>query len=84
MIEFSNQPTPSLDRFGRRTKPRWNRPLPSGNVTLLNLHYGYDRDSYLTSSDDKVMDGLERLIGGLMNNPKSALFPEECIPCFNS
>ncbi len=53
MIEFSNQPTPSLDRFGRRTKPRWNRPL-----ILQNSYYGHGRDSYLISSDDMVMDGL--------------------------
>ncbi|MCP5022085.1 MAG: hypothetical protein GY930_09930, partial [bacterium] len=59
MIATFDQSTHSLDRFGRRTKLRWNRPLPSGNVTLLNSHYGYDRDSYLTSSDDKVMDGYD-------------------------
>ncbi|MCP3880835.1 MAG: hypothetical protein GY701_20940, partial [Sulfitobacter sp.] len=59
MLGAGNNSLPSLDRFGRRTKLRWNRPLPSGNVTLLNLHYGYDRDSYLTSSDDKVMDGFD-------------------------
>jgi RHS repeat-associated protein len=59
MLGAGGTSLPSLDRFGRRTKLRWDRPLPSGNVTLLNLHYGYDWDSYLTSSDDKVMDGFD-------------------------
>ncbi len=59
MLGAGNTSLPSLDRFGRRTKLRWNRPLPTGNVTLLNQHYGYDWDSYLTSTDDKVMDGYD-------------------------
>ncbi|MDF1838374.1 MAG: hypothetical protein P1V35_10925 [Planctomycetota bacterium] len=59
MLDAAGTALPSLDRFGRRTKLRWNRPLPSGNVTLLNQHYGYDWDSYLTSTDDKVMDGYD-------------------------
>jgi hypothetical protein len=40
MLDTIEQNPSSLDRFGRRTKLRWDRPLPSGNVTLLNLHYG--------------------------------------------
>ena len=59
MLGTGNTSLPSLDRFGRRTKLRWNRTLPASNVTLLNLHYGYNWDSYLTSSDDKVMDGYD-------------------------
>ncbi len=87
MLDTIEQGTPSLDRFGRRTKLRWNRPLLSGNVTLLNLHYGYDRDSYLPgyrvahitphlprkSTDNLQPSGLGRAFGSYRNTEPGSL-----------